>query len=185
MKIIFTGYGKGKTSAAAGIAFRSWGHGRRVLVVLFLKDQRVSGEWKATQQINSPRLVVKSFGRPCPYLGQPCCPGQQECIVSPGQWNSADEEQAIQGLNFVQQEIKSGQWNLIVADEILNLWSIWPPSQPVIKEILGEAPAEVDLIVTGRSRIPELEQAADLVTNMEMVKHPFTMGITAKKGIDY
>jgi hypothetical protein len=82
LKLIFTGPGKGKTSAAAGIAFRSWGHGRKVLVLLFLKDQRISGEWKAAHYLDSPRLVVKSFGRPCPYLGQTCCPGQQECIVT-------------------------------------------------------------------------------------------------------
>ncbi|HQA06662.1 MAG TPA: cob(I)yrinic acid a,c-diamide adenosyltransferase [Syntrophomonadaceae bacterium] len=185
MKIIFTGSGKGKTSAAAGIAFRSWGHGRRVLVVLFLKDQRISGEWKAAHYLNSPALLVKSFGRPCPYLGQPCCPGQHECIVGHSQWNSADEEQAKQGLIFVQQEIRSGQWNLIVMDEVLNLWSVWPASQPFIKDMLREATADVDLILTGRSCSPELVNAVDLVTNMEMVKHPFALGITAKKGIDY
>lgn len=185
MKIVFTGSGKGKTSAAAGIAFRSWGHGRRVLAVLFLKDQRISGEWIAAHHLNSPGLVVKSFGRLCPYLGQPCCPGQHECIVSQAQWNSADEEQAEQGLFFARQEIKSGQWNLIILDEILNLWSIWPASQPIIKDILQEASSDVDLILTGRSCSPELVDAADLVTHMEMVKHPFTLGITAKKGIDY
>jgi len=185
LKIIFTGPGKGKTSAAAGTVFRSWGHGRRVLVVLFLKDQRISGEWKTARHLDSPALVVKSFGRPCPYLGQPCCPGQQECIVSQSQWNSGDEEQALQGLRLVQQETRSGQWNLIVLDEILNLWSIWPGSRPYIKDMLREAPDDVDLILTGRTCSEELVNEADLVTCMEMVKHPFTLGITAKKGIDY
>lgn len=185
MKLIFTGPGKGKTSAAAGIAFRSWGHGHRVLVVLFLKDQRISGEWKAVNQLHSPGLQVRSFGRACPYLGESCCPGQHECIVTEQTWTPADEEQARQGLVFAQQEVNSGQWNLVVLDEILNLWSIWSASQSVIKNMLLTASPEVDLILTGRSCSEELVGAADLVTRMEAIKHPFTSGTKAKEGIDY
>jgi cob(I)alamin adenosyltransferase len=185
LKLIFTGSGKGKTSAAAGTAFRSWGHGRQVLVLLFLKDRRISGEWKAADYLDSPRLVVKSFGRPCPYLGQPCCPGEHECIVTRPLWEPADEEQARQGIIFARQEIKSGRWNLIVLDEILNLWSIWPDAQPLITRLLKEAPPNVDLVLTGRTCTEELVDAVDLVTCMEMVKHPFNIGIQAKEGIDY
>lgn len=185
MKIIFTGSGKGKTSAAAGVAFRSWGHGRKVLVLLFLKDRRISGEWKAAGYLNSPRLVVESYGRSCPYLGQSCCPGEHDCIVSLQRWEAADEEQARQGLIFAQQEIKFGRWNLIVLDEILNLWSVWPAAQPLITRLLQETPHDVDLILTGRTCTAELVDAVDLVTCMEMVKHPFNIGIQAKEGIDY
>lgn len=185
MKLIFTGPGKGKTSAAAGIAFRSWGHGRKVLVILFLKDQRISGEWKAAHYLDSPRLVVESFGRPCPYLGQSCCPGQQDCIVNSAGWKSEDEEKAREGLTLAEQEIQSGRWNLIVLDEILNLWSVWPAAQPSIRDILSCAPAELDLILTGRSCTEELVDNTDLVTRMEVVKHPFTLGVRAQKGIDY
>ncbi len=185
MKLIFTGPGKGKTSAAAGIAFRSWGHGRKVLVMLFLKDQRISGEWKAANYLDSPRLVIESFGRSCPYLGQTCCPGQQECIVNSLGWTSEDEEQAREGLILAEQEIQSGKWNLIVLDEILNLWSVWPGAQPWIKNILDRAPDELDLILTGRSCTEELIDAADLVTYMEMIKHPFSLGGRAQEGIDY
>ncbi|MDI9479452.1 MAG: cob(I)yrinic acid a,c-diamide adenosyltransferase [Syntrophomonadaceae bacterium] len=185
MKLIFTGPGKGKTSAAAGIAFRSWGHGRKVLVLLFLKDQRISGEWKAAHYLDSPRLVVKSFGRPCPYLGQTCCPGQQECIVTRSRWEIEDEEWARAGLTLAEEEIKADRWNLIVLDEILNLWSTWPAAQPQIKNILNDAPTGLDLILTGRSCTAELVDSADLVTRMEMIKHPYTLGVLAREGIDY
>ncbi|HQA49678.1 MAG: cob(I)yrinic acid a,c-diamide adenosyltransferase [Syntrophomonadaceae bacterium] len=185
MKIIFTGPGKGKTSAAAGTAFRSWGQGRKVLVILFLKDQRVSGEWKAVSCLDSPGLVVKSYGRKCPYIGHSCCPGEHECIVDQQRWEINDEEQARQGLAFAEQEIKSGRWNLIVLDEILNLWSIWPAAQPLIVDLLKKTPPDVDLILTGRNCTQELVELVDLVTSMQLVKHPFHRGIQAQKGIDY
>lgn len=185
MKLIFTGPGKGKTSAAAGVAFRSWGHGRRVLVLLFLKDARISGEWQAVKHINSPRLVVKSFGRRCPYPEGLCCPGQQECIVTSDSWGVPDEEQAACGLQEARQAIASGEWDLIVLDEVLNLKALAPRLEAVIQQLLKSAPEEVDLIMTGRGCFEELVEQADLVTYMDMVKHPYTSGITAKKGIDY
>ena len=75
MIIIFYGNGKGKSSAAAGIALRAWGQGKRVLYLAFLKSRNISGEFKAIQHINSPNLSLATFGRECPYLGQECCPG--------------------------------------------------------------------------------------------------------------
>jgi cob(I)alamin adenosyltransferase len=70
-------------------------------------------------------------------------------------------------------------------DEILNLWSVWPDSQPLINNILNHTPSELDLILTGRSCTQDLIDAVDLVTCMEMVKHPFALGILAKEGMDY
>ena len=184
MKLIFTGPGKGKTSAAAGIAFRSWGHGRKVLVLLFLKDQRISGEWKAAHYLDSPRLVVKSFGRPCPYLGQTCCPGQQECIVTRSRWEIEDEEWARAGLTLAEEEIKADRWNLIVLDEILVALYFGMVSEEEIILLLDKAHEGQDVLLTGRNATSNLISLADVVTEMVERKHYYRQGIKARIGID-
>lgn len=185
MKLVFTGPGKGKTSAAAGIAFRSWGQGRRVKVILFLKDRAISGEWKTSSYLKSPRLDVESYGRTCPYPNRQCCPGQQECIVTRNNWKETDEKQAREGLVRAHNFIFSGEWDLVILDEILYLWSIWPDCQAMIMNFLQNAPEQTDLILTGRYYSKEIVELVDTVTFMDIIKHPFQKGIKAKEGIDY
>lgn len=184
MIIIFYGNGKGKSSAAAGIALRAWGQGKRVLYLAFLKSRNISGEFKAIQHINSPNLSLATFGRECPYLGQECCPGQRECLVLDDNITPSDVAAARGGLNYALQEAKSGQWDLMILDELLNGYVLYPGLQQGVIKLLEEA-GNVDLVLTGRPGPQEILARGGLVTELGKISHPFDRGLSARKGIDY
>ncbi|MGR6836531.1 cob(I)yrinic acid a,c-diamide adenosyltransferase [Syntrophomonas erecta] len=185
MILIYTGEGKGKTTGAVGTALRSWGHGKRVLILQFLKDQSVSGEGYAVKKIASPDLQMISLGRKCPYPGQICCPGERECLVKPGDFLLRDRQRAEKGLKLASQAIDSECWDVVILDEVLNLCQLLPESIDFLLSIMKQCPPEVDLIITGRSCPDILMDQADLVTYMHLVRHPFQEGVMAKRGIDY
>lgn len=185
MILIYTGKGKGKTTGAMGLAMRAWGHNKRVLFISFLKGSSVSGEFKAIKRIDSPDFKVDIFGRECLYPGSECCPGKHECILTSD--NVKDDDRLIieQGLKYSKKEIAAVNWNLIILDEIINLYNLFPEYRERIIELLNLASPDIDLVLTGRNCAEDVERYADLITEMKMVKHPFTMGIPAKTGIDY
>lgn len=184
MIVIFYGPGKGKSSAAAGIALRAWGQGKRVLYLAFLKSRNISGEFKAMQTINSSELVLATFGRECPYPEQECCPGQRECLVLDNNITTDDVAAAQGGINYALQQVKSGQWDLVILDELLNGYVLYPDLQQSIIYLLEEA-GNVDLVLTGRPGPEEILGRGELVTELRKISHPFDTGISARKGIDY
>lgn len=185
MIVVFTGDGKGKTSAAVGTAFRAWGQGKRVLVIAFLKASNISGEFKAVSSLKNDRMKIFSFGRNCPYDNQDCCPGSHECIVTHTNKNDADENIVLEGLDLLSKELRSGKWDVIVLDELLNVYNLFPNLKSTIMNELINYPSSIDLIITGREGSQDIIDVADYVTEMKMIKHPFLLGITARKGIDY
>lgn len=185
MLLINTGNGKGKTTAAAGLALRAWGHDKKVLFIMFLKGRGVSGEYKAIDRIASPDLKVLSFGRECPYPGQDCCPGKRECIVSSDSLTEADYIIAHEGLEKLAREMDSEKWDLIILDEIINLYKLFPECQKIILELIDRCPESIDLVLTGRESPEEINSRSDFLTEMSMLKHPFKKSIIAKRGIDY
>lgn len=185
MLLIFTGDGKGKTSSATGIALRAWGQGRRVLFISFLKGNNIAGENKAIKRINDPNFQIYTFGRDCPYPGTECCPGQQECIIQAGKVSEQDFKQVKLGLDRLRSEIGAGKWDLIVLDEIINVYNHFAPYQEEIIELIDQRKADFDLVLTGRKSPPELYSKADLVSEINALKHPYQLGMMAKRGIDY
>lgn len=185
MLLIFTGNGKGKTSSAVGIALRAWGHGKRVLFVSFLKGNDVAGEFKAIRCLNASSFKVCSFGRECPYSGADCCPGEQECIVNTYNISAGDYQKVHQGLDMVSREITVGNWDLVVLDEIINVFNLFTACQETILKLIDGRQPGMDFILTGRNCLPELAFRADLISELVAVKHPFNQGLTAKRGIDY
>lgn len=185
MLLVNTGKGKGKSTAAAGLALRAWGHDKKVLFIMFLKGSGVSGEYKAIQRIGSPDLKVLSFGRECPYPGQQCCPGERECIVTAVSRKDADYLIAHEGLTKLAQEMDTGKWDLIILDEIINLYKLFPELQEKILELIDRCPEGIDLVLTGRESPEDINLRSDLLTEMSMLKHPFEKSIFAKRGIDY
>jgi cob(I)alamin adenosyltransferase len=184
MVLIFTGDGKGKTSSAAGIALRAWGQGKRVLFISFLKGSNIAGEYKAIKSLNDPDFQVYTFGCQCPYPGAECCPGKQECIIRADNVSEQDYAQVRLGLNRVQNEMEAG-WDLIIMDEIINVFNLFQSYRKEILEILDQRDINSDLILTGRSSPPELNSRADLVSEIIALKHPYQSGMMAKRGIDY
>lgn len=166
---IFTGNGKGKTTAAIGTIVRAAGHGLRVFLVSFMKGDYAYGEYKTLSRI--PNVEVSLFGF--------------RHLIDPSNVKPKEKEQAGMALAKAREAICGGEYDLVVLDEInvalgYNLIDI----EEVIR-LIKDKPSSVDLILTGRYADNRLIELADLVTEMVKVKHPFDKGIKARKGIEY
>ena len=166
---VFTGDGKGKTSAAMGIALRALGQKLRVHIIFFMKGNYPYNEKQALAQL--PNISFSSYG--------------QDYFVDPNNVKPEEKEQARKGLNKAIEVTNSGKYDVVILDEI-NLAVSWKllDIDDVLK-LIKNKPKNVELILTGRNADPKLIEVADLVTNMVKVKHPYDKGISARAGIDY
>ncbi|MDY6893560.1 MAG: cob(I)yrinic acid a,c-diamide adenosyltransferase [Chloroflexota bacterium] len=166
---VFTGEGKGKTSAAFGAVLRALGHGFRVFIVHFMKGDYPNGEQNALAGM--PNVTLAKFGGPG--------------FVNPDDIRDVDRKEARKALDAAREAMLSGKYDLVVLDEI-NIASAWGLVEldEVIK-LIEEKPQNVELILTGRHADKELVKMADLVTEMLAIKHPFNEGIEARRGFDY
>jgi len=166
---IFTGEGKGKTTAALGTAIRALGHGLRVYIVYFMKDNYPCGERNILSKL--PNVDVVSFG--------------SSKFVDPANVRPEEKEQARQALAAAREAMLSGSYALIVLDEV-NLAVAWKLVKlDEVVRLITDKPQNVELILTGRQADTRLVQLADLVTEMLKIKHPYDKGITARQGIEY
>jgi cob(I)alamin adenosyltransferase len=166
---VYTGNGKGKTSAAFGLALRAAGRELKVYIVQFIKGGFDYGELYVVDKI--PNVTLKAFGRGKFVMAKP--PEQ------------ADIELAEEALRHANEIVRSGKYDIVILDEInvaLNLKLI--DSKNVL-ELIKSKPEHVELVLTGRNAQPEIVELADLVTEMKEVKHPFTKGLPARKGIEH
>ncbi len=172
MIIIYTGDGKGKTTAALGLCLRAVGHGLRVGIVQFMKSDWEYGELKSLKQF-LPQVTVKTLGAGC--VG----------IMGDDQPLEVHKQAASDALNEAKREMVSGKYDILILDEInialhLNLLDL-----PDVVDLLQGKPAQLTCLLTGRSAPVELIERADLVTEMIEIKHPFQKGKLSQKGIDY
>ena len=164
---VYTGGGKGKTTAALGLALRASGHGMRTYVGQFMKGER-SGELVATS--GNPYITIEQYG-------DPGCIRRED--VTPDH-----VAQAHQGLMRARQAIGSGQYDIVVLDEInVTIWFGLVAVYEVLA-LIDERPERVELVLTGRRAPAELIERADLVTEMREVKHYFALGVSAREGIE-
>jgi cob(I)alamin adenosyltransferase len=168
--IVNTGNGKGKTTAALGMALRAVGHGKKVLILQFLKGALKSGELKSAKLL-SPFLSIRTLGST--LIDFPKGPTQKH------------KEEVSRALEIARKEISSGAYDLIVLDEINNAVDYGLIQAEDVLKLIRKKPARVHLILTGRSANKKIIAAADTVTDMREVKHPFQRGIKARKGIEY
>lgn len=166
--ILYTGPGKGKTTAALGLAVRVAGHGERVLLVQFLKGQE-SGEVTAVRRL--PEIEVIRVGLPH--------------FVNPANPSEEDRRLAHEGLVRAAEALRSGTYRLVILDEV-NVAAGYGliGAVEVLAAIAGRAPG-VDVVLTGRDAPAEFFTAADLITVMQEVKHPYQSGTPARAGIEY
>lgn len=166
---VFTGNGKGKTSAALGSILRATGHGLKVFIVFFMKGKYPYGEFSSLPQLSN--VDVASFGL--------------RCLVDPNNINPEEIEQAELALKTARQAMLSGKYDMVVLDEV-NIAVYFKLIQPddVIK-LVEEKPPDVELILTGRYAETSVIEHADLVTEMVKIKHPYDKGVKARKGIEY
>jgi cob(I)alamin adenosyltransferase len=168
--IVHTGDGKGKTTAAFGLALRAAGQDLRVLILQFMKGQQNTGEFKAIGKFNLP-ITIRQLGRPG--------------FIRDGKPGTEDIAGARAGLDAFRQALSSGDYDMIVLDEINMAVSFGLlPVEDVLKAVAAR-PDNVHLVLTGRNAHAELVAVADLVTEMREIKHPYQKGVKAQQGIEF
>ena len=169
--LINTGPGKGKTTAALGTALRAVGCGMKVLMLQFLKGSWHYGELDAVESFG-PNFVLKQMGRGFVKVGGAETDPEDVRLVEAA-WAEAREA------------IYSGDWDMVVLDEINYAISYKMLDPAVVAEALKGKPEMVHVILTGRNAHPLLVELADTVTEMREVKHAYQKGILAQRGIEY
>ena len=169
--LINTGPGKGKTTAALGTALRAVGNGMKVLMLQFLKGSWHYGELDAVQAFGQ-NFVLKQMGRGFVKIGGAETDPEDLRMVEEA-WAEAREA------------IASGEWDMVVLDEINYAISYKMLDPAAVVEALKKKPEMVHVILTGRNAHPSIVELGDLVTEMREVKHPYQRGIPAQRGIEY
>lgn len=166
---VYTGAGKGKTTAAFGLALRAAGNGMAVFVGQFLK-KRPSGEISAAAKLR-PLIVVRKFGR-------------EGLIVGPAGVGEDDILRARKGLRTCLRAMLSGRYTIVILDEIHTALHFKILTEAEIHEFLDRRPDRVEVVLTGRSAPASIIDRADLVTEMKCIKHYYDTGIPARRGIE-
>lgn len=166
---VFTGNGKGKTTAALGTILRAAGHGLRVFIVFFMKGDYAYGEFRTLPKL--PNVDVASFGF--------------RQFTDPANVRPEEIEQAGLALAAAREAALSGKYDLVVLDEVNVALHFKLIARDELVKLITDKPPHVELIITGRYADPGIIGLADLVTEMVNVKHPFDKGIKARKGIEY
>ena len=170
--IVYTGNGKGKTTAALGLAIRAVGYEHKVCMLQFIKGSWHYGEMDSSKKLE-PNFELIAIGKG--FVG----------ILDDNSPREEHEKYAAEALRICREKINSGNYNVVILDEVnyaINLGLI--DVQEIIK-LIKEKPSNLDLVLTGRDVKEEIVELADLVTEMKEIKHPFKSGIKAKKGIDF
>jgi len=165
---IYTGDGKGKTTAALGLALRAAGAGLKVFIAQLIKGKEYS-EHRALEKLGD-LITIRQYGRGCFIYGKP---------------GDEDAQSAAAGLREAKDCMVSGTYDLVILDEAnvavhLGLFSIGE-----LLEVMDAKPEHVELVITGRDAHPRVLERADLVTEMHAVKHYYSRGIKARRGIEF
>jgi cob(I)alamin adenosyltransferase len=166
---VYTGEGKGKTTAAIGLALRAAGHGLKVHIVQFMKGGPESGELIALRR--QPNITVRRFGT-----------GRFVNLSQPG---AEDLRQAHLAVCHILDLLRAGGYDILVLDELNVALHARLVSLDQVLSILAARPSHVELVLTGRGAHAEIIERADIVTEMRAVKHPFTFGVPARRGIEF
>ncbi|MFH1227308.1 MAG: cob(I)yrinic acid a,c-diamide adenosyltransferase [Planctomycetota bacterium] len=187
--IVITGHGKGKTTSALGTAFRAIGQGLKVLVIQFLKSSPVYGEIETAKRL-APELEIIQAGKDCVFPVKSsqryACPNCDfACHVDPKNPSADDKAAAADALELARTRITSDRYDLVILDEINYAIEYGLVSVDEVLKLAKDKPAKLHLVLTGRNAPPQLTAAADLVSEVLEIKHPFQNGLKSVKGIDY
>lgn len=172
LTIVFTGKGKGKTSAALGIALRASGHKQYVSIVQFIKGSMNTGEARAVERLK-PEVELVSLGKGFVNYGP--------AGVTLEEHRTAAQE----ALKAARQRLLSGSWDIVILDELNTAVSLGLIDVNDVLDLISKKPPRLHLVLTGRDAPPAVIEAADLVTEMKNIKHPYDNGVSAQQGIDF
>ncbi|MBI4983207.1 cob(I)yrinic acid a,c-diamide adenosyltransferase [Candidatus Woesearchaeota archaeon] len=199
---VYTGEGKGKTTAALGLAMRAVGQGFKVFIIQFMKGGSYTGEYISIKN-RLPNMEILQFGRPCIK--------QQKQLKLSGFAHKKDKER----YDFIREDVEcgtcrfcflnddvqrdyveeafkkaleivlSGDYDLVILDEINGAMHLGFLDVELVLNLIANKPPQVELVLTGRNAPPEIIDIADLVTEMKLNKHYFDKGIGARRGVEY
>jgi len=170
--IVYTGGGKGKTSAALGLVLRAVGYNHKVCMVQFVKGSWHYGELDSAKRLE-PEFELVTAGKG--FVG----------ILDDKSPHEDHVKAANEALMIGKEKILSGKYNVVILDEINYAIQLELVKLNDVLNVIKSKPPELDLVLTGNHAAEEIIELADLVTEMKEIKHPFKSGIKAKKGIDF
>lgn len=163
---VYTGDGKGKTTAALGMCARAVGHGYRALMIQFMKTAGTYGE----NFLTLPGLEVVASGH--------------DCLVFSDKITQADLDKAAEGMRLAAEALRSGKYRIVVLDEVSVAIKFGLVDVNDVVRAISERRSGVEAVVTGRYAPQELLDIADYISEIRAVKHPYLRGITSRKGVD-
>jgi cob(I)alamin adenosyltransferase len=168
--LLYTGNGKGKTTAALGQVFRAAGHDLNAVIVQFIKNMENTGEMKAAKKIFADHLEIYPMG-------------------TGFTWDAKDRNELHQaaenGWALAKEKINSGSYAMVILDELTYALNYGLLDEDEVITFLKQKPESLHIIITGRDASDKLIALADLVTEMKEIKHPYQKGIKAMKGIEF
>ncbi len=170
--IVYTGKGKGKTTAALGLALRAVGYNHKVCMIQFIKGSWHYGEMTSSKKLE-PEFELTAVGRGFVGIMDDKTPVEEHKRI-------ADE-----ALRVAQEKISSKKYDIVILDEVNYAVNLGLVNLDDVLELIRKKPENVNLVLTGNYAKDELIELADLVTEMREIKHPFKLGLRAKKGIDF
>ena len=172
LTIVYTGKGKGKTTAALGIALRATGYKKKICMIQFIKGSWHYGEMESSKRLE-PEFEMVAIGKG--FVG----------IIDDKSPKEDHQEIAKEAIRISNEKIQSAKYDIIILDEINYAVNLNLISLDDVLDLIKSKPENVDLVLTGNYAKEEVIEAADLVTEMKEIKHPFQKGIKAKEGIDF
>lgn len=167
--VVYTGNGKGKTTAALGLSLRAIGHNRKVGFLQFMKGSPEYGEVQIAKTL--PNLYLVQCGR--------------DSFVSPQNPDPQDIALAEEGIKMAEKWLLGREFDLIVLDEVLVAIAYGLISLSKVLELIAKRPTDVDIVFTGRYAPEEIIQIADTVTVMNEHRHAYQHGVTARAGMEF
>ena len=170
--VVITGYGKGKTTTALGIAVRACGHNMRVCIIQFMKGDLYAGEWDGVKKMDCQVELIPTGKGFCGIQGNPY-------------HYKEHRKNAQEAIQLAHQRMGSGQCDILILDEINNALHLRLVDLKQVLEIFRHKPPLMHLVLTGRDAHPQVIEMADTVSEIVEVKHAYRKGIEPQPGIDY
>ena len=172
LTIVYTGNGKGKTTAALGIALRATGYDKKICMIQFIKGSWHYGEMTSSKRLE-PEFEMISIGKG--FVG----------IIDDKSTKEEHKKIANEAIKISANKIQSGIYDIVILDEVNYAIKLGLIKMEDVLNLINSKPASLDLVLTGNYAKKEIIELADLVTEMKEIKHPFKQGKKAKKGIDF
>ena len=172
LTIVYTGKGKGKTTAALGIALRATGYKKKICMIQFIKGSWHYGEMESSKRLE-PEFEMVAIGKG--FVG----------IIDDKSPKEDHQKIAKEAIRISNEKIQSGKYDIVILDEVNYAVNLNLISLDDVLNLIKSKPENVDLVLTGNYSKEEVIEVADLVTEMKEIKHPFQKGIKAKEGIDF